>query len=390
MEIKELARSAKLKGISIVGTGDFTHPRYLQEIKNDSWFDTETGLLVCDGVFFVPTVEVNNMFVSDDGRKRRVHNLIIMPDLDTVGQFNEEIDRHSRLGADGRPWVRMDLATMTALAYSISKRSLVIPAHIWTPWFSVFGAKAGFDSLKEAFSDQAKRIYAVETGLSSDPAMNHRCSWLDPVSLVSFSDAHSPAKLGREMTIIDMESPSYTELFDAFRYKEKQKILRTVEFFPQEGKYYADGCRKCGIRTTPKETREYKGRCPRCNKKITKGVLGRIDELSDREEGHMPKDCAPYESLVPLQEMISMAIQKGLNTKSTMKIYDSMVKYFGDEYTALHAGSEDIKKMYDKDTGLDLRYIRQVSLALEDMKNSRLDIKPGFDGQFGVVGLKKT
>jgi uncharacterized protein (TIGR00375 family) len=382
MGIEQMAKIAKIKGIDVVGTGDFTHPQYIEEIKQKT-STAENGLLVCDDTYFVPSVEINNTFESDDGKKRRVHTLIVMLDIETSEQFSDLITNHSKLGVDGRPWVRLDLAHTTELAFSITDKALIIPAHIWTPWFSVFGAKAGFESLKEAFADQTHRIYAVETGLSSDPMMNWRCSWLDDVQLVSFSDAHSPAKLGREMTVLDIEKISYQDMFDAIKNKQ---VSKTIEFFAQEGKYFADGCRNCQLRTTPKETKDYGGRCPKCNKKITRGVLGRIDELADREEGIKPNQASNYESLVPLQEMISMAIEKGIGTKSTIRIYEWFIRQFSSEYKALHIREEDIKKQFiNNPNDVDYNSLMKVSKALEQMRDKKLDIQPGYDGVFGVV-----
>ncbi|MFH1306188.1 MAG: endonuclease Q family protein, partial [Candidatus Micrarchaeota archaeon] len=198
MGIREIANEAKVKGIDLVGTGDFTHPKYLEEIKRECKIDEGgSGFLKCNEIYFVPTVEINNIFELPGGKKRRIHNLIVMPSLECAEQFNDDIKNKSELGVDGRPWVRMSLAETVETVMEISGKGLVIPSHAWTPWFGIFGAKGGFDSLKEAFEDKEKNIYAIETGLSSDPAMNWRCSWLDRVQLVSFSDAHSPEKLGR-------------------------------------------------------------------------------------------------------------------------------------------------------------------------------------------------
>ncbi|MFH1307096.1 MAG: endonuclease Q family protein, partial [Candidatus Micrarchaeota archaeon] len=236
----------------------------------------------------------------------------------------------------------------------------------------------GFDSLKEAFEDKEDKIYAIETGLSSDPAMNWRCSWLDKKQLVSFSDAHSPEKLGREATVVDLKKMDYNELFDAIAHKEEGKLKKTIEFFPQEGKYYSDGCRQCEVRTTPAETKKYNGRCPKCKKNITKGVIGRVDELADRKEGEKPKGAPGYESIVPLRELVAMAIGTGVNTKSVGIIYYKLIEKFGNEFSVLlEADVGEIKKIEER-----------AGKAIEAMREKKLKIEPGYDGKFGVVGLE--
>jgi len=383
MGIREMAREAKIKGIHLMGTGDFTHPQYLEEIKKECE-ESDNGLLLCDNTCFVPTVEINNTFEQPAGKKRRIHTLIVMPSLQEAEQFNEFISKKSKLGVDGRPWVRMSLAETAEECYSISKKSLLIPAHAWTPWYGIFGAKGGFDSLADAFEGAEKYVHSIETGLSSDPQMNWRCSWLDKVSLVSFSDAHSPQKLGREATVVEGEEISYNALFDAIAKKGNGNLKKTIEFFPQEGKYYSDGCRNCLLRSTPAQTKKYGGRCPKCNKKITKGVLGRIDELADREEGEKPKGAPAYESIVPLKEIISMAIGKGVATASVEQVYLKLIKEFGNEFfVLLNADIEKIKKIkYEKKD-----YLEAVANAIFRMRKGELIIEPGYDGKFGVVGL---
>lgn len=391
MDIPSLAAAAKTKGIRLVGTGDFTHPRYFKEIKSACVRDEASGFLIHDGVFFVPTVETNNLFTSGDGKNRRVHTLVVMPDLESAAQFSDQISSVSKLGTDGRPWVRLSLAEMTEKAIGTSPKSLVIPAHIWTPWYGVFGSKGGFDSLKDAFEGQLKNIHAVETGLSSDPKMNWRCKWLDGVQLLSFSDAHSPQNLGREASVFDLPSLTYGELHRAICDKSLRRLERTYEFFPQEGKYFADGHADCQVCTTPEETRKYGGRCPKCKKKITRGVLGRIDELADRPEGEQPKDAASYTRLVPLADLLAMALGCGKATQKPVAAYDALVGVFGSEYNVLFASPADMMGKYRANLrsfgSLSTHHLEAIANALDKMHKCELTLTPGYDGQFGKIGL---
>ncbi len=390
MGMERMAEVARIKGIDLVGTGDFTHPKYFEEIKQAAASGKgegldDSGFFEYNGMHFVPTVEINNTFESSDGKKRRVHSLIVMPGLEAAEQFAQAIGPKSKLGVDGRPWVRMGLAETVEIARSIHPQALVIPAHIWTPWFGVFGAKGGFDSLKEALDGDASHVHAIETGLSSDPAMNWRCSWLDGVQLVSFSDAHSPDKLGREATVFELKEKNFASLFDALAHKDKGRLSLTYEFFPQEGKYHADGHRDCGISLMPEETEKLKGICPKCGKKLTVGVLHRIAMLGDRPAGEKPANAAPYESIVPLREVIAMALDCGQMTQKAVKAYDELVRAYGSEFNVLHAKKEEIAKL----KMLPDAQLNAISVALEKMQTGHLYIAPGYDGQYGVVSLEK-
>ncbi|MFH1095753.1 MAG: endonuclease Q family protein [Candidatus Micrarchaeota archaeon] len=393
MDIPSLAQAAKLKGIHLVGTGDFTHPKYFEEIKSACAIDEASGFLSHGGVFFVPTVETNNLFQSSDGKNRRVHVLVVMPDLESAASFSEQVSSSSKLGTDGRPWVRLSLAEMTERALSVHPESLVIPAHIWAPWYGVFGSKGGFGSLSDAFEDQTKNVHAIETGLSSDPPMNWRCKWLDSVQLLSFSDAHSPQNLGREASLFDLPSLSYGELYRAVRDKSLRRLERTYEFFPQEGKYFADGHADCQVCTTPQQTREYGGRCPKCGKKITGGVLGRIDALADRPEGEAPKDAPPYTSIVPLADLIAMALDCGKTTKKPLAAYDALVRVFGSEFNVLFAKSGEVMEKYDANLRafgpLSSHHLQAIAEAIDKMQRHALVLTPGYDGHFGKIGLPK-
>ncbi|MCK5258274.1 MAG: hypothetical protein KAJ69_02045, partial [Thermoplasmatales archaeon] len=285
MIIPKIAEYAKLKGIGMVGTGDFTHPEWLKELKRNLK-DTGNGIYEYNGVKFILNVEVNNIYTKK-GKLRRLHILIFAPDFDTVDKINKYLDRYGKLASDGRPILSLDVYEMFKALLNISPDIFIIPAHIWTPWFSLFGANSGFDSLEECFGDLKDKFFAVETGLSSDPSMNWLWSCLDNYTLVSNSDAHSPSRLGREVNVFK-EDLNYYQLRDVLKNKDKKKFLYTIEFYPQEGKYHFDGHRKCGVRLSPKEARFNNNLCPVCSRNLTIGVLHRIEALSDRDEGYVP------------------------------------------------------------------------------------------------------
>ena len=392
MDIAHMAASAKVKGLQLVGTGDATHPKYFEEIKKETTKGkNEDSFLERDSIFFVPTVEVNNIFELPAGKKRRVHTLVVLPSLDIAKRFSDLIAPFSKLGTDGRPWVRMSLEKMTEEALALNQKILIIPAHIWTPWFGAFGTKGGFSSLNEAFGAQAKNIHAIETGLSSDPPMNWRCSWLDDVRILSFSDAHSPDNLAREASEFEMQEMTYDCLWRAIAAPDaRNHLVRTLEFFPQEGKYFADGHRECGLRLTAAETKALWGRCPKCGKKITRGVLGRIDLLADRAEGektlqNRPAGAAPFTHLVPLRTLIGMALGQGAKTQKVEKAYDALIAAFENEIAVLEAKPQKIQeKLAGK---IDAEILKKISNAVSLMQEEKLDLRPGYDGQYGEVGL---
>ncbi len=388
MDIIHMTEAAKTKGLALVGTGDVTHPKYFEEIKKEAR-ETGGGFLERDGILFVPTVEINNTFEQPAGKKRRVHTLAVFPGMRVAQEFSRLIAPVSKLGTDGRPWVRMSLEKMTQAALELHPKILIIPAHIWTPWYGVFGAKGGFGSLKEAFGPQAKNVHAIETGLSSDPPMNWRCSWLDGVRILSFSDAHSPDNLAREASEFELEKMDYECLWKAIAAPDSRNFLtRTIEFFPQEGKYYSDGHRACGLRLTAEETRKLGGRCPKCGKKITKGVLGRIDALADRREGEKPPHAAPFTHLVPLRTLIGMALGRGAKTQGVEGAYDVLAEAFGSEMGALEAEPAETEKRLAKKLGPEVS--KKIAHAIFLMQKEKLELRPGFDGQYGEVRLPEN
>ncbi|NQT94830.1 MAG: DNA helicase UvrD [Candidatus Omnitrophica bacterium] len=377
MDVDHIAEWAKLKGIGLVATGDFTHPIWLSELKSKLKQDSK-GLYEYKGVKFMLTAEVSNMYTKN-GKGRRIHTLLFAPDFDTVDKINGKLADIGNVVSDGRPIFGFDVKDIVKICLDASENCMVVPAHAWTPWFSVFGSKSGFDSVEECFEEEAGNIYALETGLSSDPAMNWRVSSLDKYSLISNSDAHSPSKLGREVNVFNTEL-SYSAIVQALKEKDKSKFLFTVEFFPEEGKYHFDGHRDCGIRFSPTETKAHNNRCPKCNRPLTVGVMNRVDELSDRKEGFMPEDAIGFKRLVPLVEIIAEAKQKGPMTKAVAEEYRKAIASFGSEFEILLDAEEK---------ELSSHLPERVAQAIIKVRNGELVIEPGYDGVFGTVKIFK-
>lgn len=342
MELETLSKWAKIKGIDLLGTGDFTHPEWFSELQKKA-IESDSGFLQYNGVNFCLSSEVSCIY-TQGGRGRRIHIVLLSPSLEIVAQINEALAKKGNLKSDGRPIFGMSAIEMCEIVLGVSEKNLVIPAHAWTPWFSVFGSMSGFDSLREAFGEYEKDIYAIETGLSSDPAMNWRLSSLDRLQLVSNSDSHSPEKIGREANVFDLDSLSYNELYEAMRYKEKKKLACTYEFYPEEGKYHYDGHRNCRVSWSPEETRKHNGICPVCKRPVTVGVMNRVEQLADRQEGFVPKNAVPFESLVPLKEVLADALGKTQASKAVAESYFPLIKSFGSEFAVLHAPHEKLKK----------------------------------------------
>jgi len=383
-----LDRSARRKGVTVVGTGDFTHPKWFAEIK-ESLEPAEPGLFrlrpgpgrsqgvprSCPGeVRFILSVEISNIYKRHD-RVRKVHNLILMPDLESAARLNAALARIGNLSADGRPILGLDSRDLFEMTLHASEQAVFIPAHIWTPWFSLLGSKSGFDSLEEAYGDLAPQIFAVETGLSSDPPMNWRLSMLDRLTLVSNSDAHSPAKLGREANVFDTEL-SYPALREALR--TGAHYLGTVEFFPEEGKYHFDGHRKCNARLSPDQTRRLKGRCPECGKPVTVGVMHRVEELADRPEGEGPARRHPFRSLIPLAEVLGEVLDAGPQTKTVAEEYEKLLTHFGPELFILE--SADLGEIEPAGPPL-------LAESLRRMRAGEVQVAAGYDGEYGTIRL---
>ena len=381
LTLEALAGWARLKGIDLLATGDFTHPRWLQEIRT-RLAERGDGLLELDGVKFVLGTEVNCV-APQGGRSRRVHVLVLAPDLQAVERITVALAASGNLEGDGRPTLRLSPRDLLSVLLEIDSRCLMIPAHLWTPWFGLYGSKSGFDSLEECFGDLAGHVYAVETGLSSDPAMNWRVKSLDHVSIVSFSDAHSPANLGRELTVFEGR-PSYAGLADSLM---EQRIAYTVEFFPEEGKYHHSGHRKCGVRLTPAETEANGARCPKCGRPMTLGVMQRVEELSGREvnicvdsDGIVRGDNGrpPFRRLVGLRQIISEALGVGPKTKKVDRAYFDLVSELGGELNVLtHASASEIGRTSGN----------RIAEGVRRVRAGKVSIEPGFDGQYGSVSV---
>ncbi len=375
MDVKHIAEWAKLKGITLMGTGDFTHHLWLEELKHNLE-DLGNGLFKYQGVYFILTVEVSSIY-SKKGRTYRIHNIIFSPSFKTTDRINEKLGRIGNLVSDGRPILGLDAAELSRIVFDIDENCMIVPGHIWTPWFSLFGSMSGFDRIEDCFEEQTPKIFALESGLSSDPAMNWRLSALDKFAIISNSDSHSLQKIGREANIFDCEL-DYKAIREALKTKDKKRFLYTIEFFPEEGKYHYDGHRLCGIRWSPKETKEHNGKCPKCGKVVTVGVVNRIEKLADRPEGFKPENPIPFKRLIPLDEIIAEAKGVGKGSIAVERDYHSCIAKFGTEFEVLlHASEEALLK------GLPLK----VAQGVLRVRQGKVNIKPGFDGEYGTISI---
>lgn len=375
MVISQIAESAKQKGIKLLGTGDFTHPQWLVMLQKDLK-PTGTGLFTYKDIYFILTTEINNVY-NKNAKLRRIHNIIFAPDFKDVEKINKFLARYGNLASDGRPTIALDSYRMLAALKEISPQSFVVPSHIWTPWFSLYGSHSGFDSIKDCFEDLSKEIVALETGLSSDPKMNWRLSELDSYALISNSDAHSPSRLGREANVFDGEL-SFNEIKNVLKTKDRKKFLYTIEFFPEEGKYHYDGHRNCNVSLSPKQSVLNNDLCPVCGRRLTIGVLHRVESLADRAEGFIPKDAIPYKNLVPLEEIIADALGVGRDTAAVRLKYDKLIKNLGSEFDVLlSAPIEDIKQYSSE----------RIAWGIEKMRRGEITVIPGYDGVFGTIKL---
>ena len=390
MNLESLWVWAQRKGITVLGTGDFTHPRWFAELQ-EKLDPAEPGLyklknelcepllaevpVSCRGqVRFMLSAEISTIYKKND-KTRKVHSLILSPDFLAAGRLNAALQEIGNISSDGRPILGLDTKLLLAETLEASPYNIFIPAHIWTPHFSVLGAFSGFNSIEECFEDLSGEIFALETGLSSDPAMNWRLSGLDRYVLVSNSDAHSPTKLAREANVFSCEL-SFTDMMHALRGKDRQKFKGTIEFFPEEGKYHFDGHRSCCVRLSPEETLKHEGRCPRCGRKVTVGVMHRVQDLSDRQNGFRPQEAFDFESLIPLEEIIAQLSGTGVTSKKVTMIYHALLRSFGSELYILR--NCPLKDLYR--AGYDT-----VADALYKVRRREVIIKPGYDGEYGTV-----
>ncbi|NIM44280.1 MAG: DNA helicase UvrD [Nitrososphaeria archaeon] len=378
MDIENLARYGKLKGLNLLGTGDFTHPLWLEELKSKLELVQDTGLYRYTDILFMLTAEVSTIY-EQAGKVRKIHHIIHVPSFEAVDQINEKLEKHGSLYLDGRPtFNNLTSPELVEIVMECCDDSVVIPAHLWTPWFSCLGSKSGFDSVEECYQDQVKHIYAVETGLSSDPGMNFRLSALDKYTLVSNSDSHSPWpwRIGREANAFELDEVTFWKIFQAVKKKDRKRFLYTIEFFPEEGKYHYDGHRKCGVSMAPQDSMKLGGVCPRCGRMLTIGVLNRVEELADRPEGFIPEESIPYKSLVPLSEIISVARGVKTYSQALWKEYFKITEKLGDElYILLEAPEEELSKTLPE----------RIAEGILRVRKSQIKFNPGHDGQYGEV-----
>jgi len=379
MEVETLARWAKKKGISLLGTGDFTHPTYFAELRS-KLEPLGNGLLQLkkgdQGVRYILTTEVSNIY-SQGGKVRRIHNLIFAPGFEVVEAIRSKLGNLGKLSSDGRPIFSFTSKDLVKMILDISSDCLIIPAHAWTPWFSVFGANSGFDSIEECFGEMSSYIHAIETGLSSDPEMNWRLSALDAITLLSNSDAHSPNRLGREANAFEGEM-DYKEIIEAIRKKDRKKLLYTIEFFPEEGKYHFDGHRQCGVIFSPSQTKTNQYLCPNCHKRLTVGVLHRVEELADRPVGFIPKNAIPSIHLIPLEEIIAESMGYRVGTKAVETEYERLVEKGGSEFQILLDATPDELASFVPPKILE---------GIVQMRQGKVSIIPGHDGVYGKIAL---
>jgi uncharacterized protein (TIGR00375 family) len=373
MNIEELSKWARVKGLNLIGTGDFTHPEWLREMKQKLAHD-QGGIYSYNKMNFLLSAEISLIY-SQAGKGRRVHQVIFAPSFEVVDQINEWLGRKGRLDYDGRPIFGFSSIELVDQLMNISREIEIIPAHIWTPWFSALGSKSGFDSIEDCYGDQSRHIHALETGLSSDPAMNWRVPSLDKYALVSFSDSHSawPWRLGREATVFDLKELSYQGIVNALR--TKQGLAETLEFFPEEGKYHLDGHRACNVCLEPRESIKLGKLCPVCKRPLTIGVLHRVEELADRPEGFKPDGAVPYRSLIPLSEIIASI--KGTELVASKRIWEDfnkLIEKFGSEYKImLETGQKELAEVVDP----------KIAEAIVRVRQGSVRMQAGFDGEYG-------
>ena len=380
---------ARRKGIAVVGSGDFTHPAWRQELAEklvpaaEGLYTLRDDCCIEDPIagfafrpHFIISGEISTIY-KKGGRVRKVHHLIMLPDLERAAALAQRLEKIGNLHSDGRPILGLDSRDLLEMVLDECPEAIFIPAHIWTPHFSLFGAYSGFDDIEECFEDLTDHVHALETGLSSDPPMNWRLSALDRFTLVSNSDAHSPAKLGREANIFNTEL-SYGHIRRALENRESGAFHGTIEFFPEQGKYHYDGHRSCKVCFKPAETVAAGGICPLCGGRITTGVLHRVEALADREEGFVPQASKHFESLVPLPEVIAASAGFAGIGKKVMNGYIELIRRLGPELFILReVPLEEIERVAGSNTAEGIRRLR----------SGRLDIEPGYDGEYGKVRI---
>ena len=385
MTLEEICRFAKIKGLNLVGTGDFTHPKWLNEISQILVQDSDPGLysVVTDPsskMRFLLTSEVCTIFrVGSECKK--VHHVILSPATEVVTQINDALSKFGDLSADGRPILDMTASQLVEEVMQISSENIVFPAHAWTPWFGVFGAFSGFDSIEECYGDMAKHIKVLETGLSSDPPMNWRLSKLDTLTLVSNSDCHSfwPWRIGREANVFELEKCSYDEIAQTITQGDPERFKFTIETDPAYGKYHWTGHRACNVSFSPKDAGKFHNICPVCRRELTKGVEQRVEELADRSRELKMSGKPGFIHLLPLSEIISAVVgASSPSTQSVWKIYNQLIEKFGNEYSVLiDASNQALSEIVEP----------RIANAILSARSGSLKVIPGYDGVYGMLEL---
>lgn len=387
LSITELSKWGMIKGITLLATGDFTHPAWLAELKRDlepvgnGLFKPTEEILTkaqqevpssCHSeIFFMLESEVSNIYSKHD-KVRKIHNLLYAPSFEIVDAINAQLSDIGNLASDGRPILGLDAKELLKIVINTAPDAYFVPAHAWTPHFALFGSNSGFDSIEDCFEELTEHIFALETGLSSDPPMNRLWSDLDRFALMSNSDSHSAPRIGREANIFDTEL-SYDALWQAVKDKDTNKFVQTIEFFPHEGRYHYDGHRKCDTCLHPNESNNNDNLCPTCGKRMTLGVLHRVMSLADRQEAEKKES---FVSMIPLDEIIAEVVQKGVKTKTVAKEYFNLIDQLGPEFTIMLKSSlEDIEKASSPLIAEAIRKVRVGNVAID----------PGYDGLYGTV-----
>lgn len=381
-EPEGLAEGAKTKGINVIATGDFTHPTYFELLKQ-KLKEEKDGLYPYNGISFLLSVEISLIYSAKSKtgitremeHVRKMHHIVLAPNFDVAKQINDVLGKRGNLKSDGRPILGISSPEFAEIMFGISKDIVIVPGHIWTPWFSIFGSASGVDTVKEAFEDKADKIFALETGLSSDPIMNWMISGLDRYTLVSNSDAHSLDKLGREANVFELNETSYKSIINAI--KTRKGFVKTYEFYPEEGKYHYDGHRNCNVLLDPSETKKYNNICPKCRKKLTIGVLNRVYELADRKYGFKPENAVPFQHIVPLKTVIAKALGKTEITQIVVTEYSKLIRYFGNEFAVYEASEDQLR----------LATNNEIANALIKVNTGNVKWIPGHDGVFGDLIL---
>lgn len=402
MDVDHLDKWARIKGIKVLGTGDFTHHLWIKELKSklepaepglfklkkkvnkklekySDWLPKNGNGQEDKATRFLLSSEVSCIYEKNN-RVRKIHLIILAPNLKVVEKINTRLGWIGNIKSDGRPILSLDAKELLKIVLTISDECLVVPAHIYTPWYSLFGANSGFNHIEECFDELSRYIYAIETGLSSTPDMNWRLLGLDKVALISNSDSHSPQRIGREANIFDTDL-SYKGIVEAIKSRDPKKLIETIEFFPEEGRYYHNGHRRCGVILNPKQTKKINNICPRCKKPLTLGVLHRVDELADRDEGYQPENPIPYKKSIPLDEIIGDAKGVGSKTKTVANEYKNLIKRFKTEFDILFSvDTQEIERVS----------CLEVAEGIKRVRQGDVNIEPGYDGEYGKINIFKN